>query len=290
MGRMTDKTEAAAGRSALAPFKAAGVGALTNESLKNAASIAWGGPNWGGDPAFLAEARNEMARRGILAEYDASQISPNYSIGAILKDAVIFYGAAYGAASAAQALATSAVPTAAPVAAAPVAAAAPVVAAAPVAVLPTSASISILGVNTGIGTGVAAVDTAIGATLTGASSGAIATAAAGGSGADGAKAGAQQALLSNVAGSIKPLLPSVDLNMPRIDIPGWSNASLLDDIIKNAISGAPKPIIAAPIGSQANAVASQSGLDRSKQVGFSIDWKLLAGIVSGVVGLVSIIR
>lgn len=71
------------------------------------------------DPNFGAYA-DEMRRRGIMAQWEAANTSQSYNIGSIIKDAVVFYGTAYAAASGLQALqATAPSVAAAPAAAVP---------------------------------------------------------------------------------------------------------------------------------------------------------------------------
>lgn len=104
MTSITEQRETQKGIDTLAPYKTRGVSALSDTELAIAADIAWGGPNWGGDSQFLAQCRAELSKRGLLAAYDAAHVSKNYTLGGILSEAIVFYGAAFAAAYGAEAL------------------------------------------------------------------------------------------------------------------------------------------------------------------------------------------
>lgn len=255
----------------------------------------------GGEARALALAA-EMKRKGYWDAWLAKQtttsffegvIKPFVSTIATVAGTMIVGAAAISGAGAliSAAGAAAGVPVVFGSQAAAAAAVAATAAAAPVAAvaLPTSASITMLGVNTGVTTGMVAADAAIGAAATGAAGGAIASGVSGGNMIEGAQAGAQKAVLSSAATAIKSLVPSVDLNLPKINIPGWSNAGLLDEIIKNALNVAPSSVTGAAAVPVVVEQVQPAG-EVSKQVGFNLDWKQVAGIVAGVVGVVSILR
>lgn len=147
--------------------------------------------------------------------------------------------------------------------------------------------ITVAGVGTGYSTGVAAFDTVLGTIGTGATTGAVASGVSGGSVTEGAKAGAKSGAVSGTVGAVKPLLPSVSLNLPKIDLPGSSGGSIVDDIVKNAVQGVTLPKVALPAYAQPEA---QNVVQGSAQLSAGLDWKKIVGIVGGVIGAVSIVK
>lgn len=244
-------------------------GSLTEQKAKAARTIF---AAYGGD-ASLKNVVDEMKRRKIWEPYLAAHQSESLWVSTFrpaLKVAAVAAAAYYGA-GLLQTSASVGVPATATV---------PTVA--------TGQGIAVAGVGTGYSTGVAAVDTVLGTIGTGATAGAVTAGVSGGSVSQGIKAGAVQGALSGTVGAAKALLPSVSIDLPKIDLPGSSGGSIIDDILKNALKGAEVPKLGVPYAVPV-AEGEESGIvQKSRQIGAGLDWKLIAGIVSGVAGVISI--